>query len=352
MNQDSSSRGSVKPPQSDEIDLREVFQSIGNLFSRLGLKIVHFVLSIRRVTLNYKILILATLVLFAAVGIFWHSMDKSFYSSSMVIESEHYDRDLMEGAIGELNSLAEQRAYMVLGRKLKLTAEEVENIRGISVQMMMAEEDRMLLDAYLASVKENKMSMEELLVVKDKLIRNNTKYVVTVEVFSNELLKNIQTGLVDYLEANKYVKRRLMVEEESLKALKGKLQEERAKLDNLKGLMAASYTQLSEKGRTGSNNVILGAAESVVDPLNVYREDIKLYNEELGIIKRLALMENVEVIKSFTPFSKPSNRSIVYIIAYSLMVGLGAAYGIIMLLELNKALARFEKRSKGKKELA
>ena len=115
--------------------------------------------------------------------------------------------------------------------------------------------------------------------------------------------------------------------------------------------MAASYTQLSEKGRTGSNNVILGASESTNDPLNVYREDIKLYNEELAISKRLALMENIEVIKSFTPFSKPSNRSVIYVVAYSLLVGLVAAFGIILLLELNKALAQFEKKLKSKKEL-
>ena len=352
MNQESNARGSVKPPQSDEIDLREVFNSIGNLFSSLSLKLVRFILTLRRVTFSYRILILATLSLFAAFGVFWHTKDKSYFSSSMVIESEHYDRDLMEGAIEELNSLADQEAYVELGRKLNLSTDEAKNLRGMSVQMMMAEDDRMLLDAYLTSVKENKMSMEELIVVRDKLIRNNSKYLITVEVFSNELLQNIQKGIVGYLEANDYVERRLAVEEENLKALKGKLQEERLKLDNLKALMAASYTQLSEKGRTGSNNVILGASESANDPLNVYREDIKLYNEELAISKKLALMENIEVIKSFTPFSKPSNRSIIYVVAYSLMVGLAAAFGIILLLELNKALAQFEKKLKSKKELA
>ena len=342
----------LKQGQPDEVDLREVFRGIGNFFSRLGRSFIHGLLAIKRATRSYRFLILGTTILFIVLGVFWRMSGRAYYSSSMVLESEYYDRDLMEGAIGELNSLAEQEAFGSLANKLGISKEEAGNLRSLKLEVILSEDDKMLLDAYLKSLQENKMTVDELVAVRDKLIKKNAMFRISIEVFSNELLNNMQAGLIHYLENNDYVERRMLVEEENLKSLKGKLQEERAKLDGLKTLIAESFSQQAESGRTGSNNVILGSAENATDPLNVYREDIQIYKEELAINKRLALLDNVEVIKSFTAFKKPANLSFILVILYSGLIGLAAAYIIVLLLEANKALNRYEQNHIAKKEPA
>lgn len=346
-----SNQGNQGQGASDEIDLREVFNAIGNFFARIGRGIVNFLLATKRATRAHRILIVATVVFFIGLGAFWHTIGRTYFSSSMVIESEYYDRDLMDGAVGELNALAEQEAYGSLAKKLNINEVEAENLRSLTVEAILSEDDQMLLDAYLKSLQESKMTVEELVALREKLLEKNYKYRITIEVFSNELLQNVQDGVLYYLENNDYVERRTNIEKENLMALRVKLQEEREKLNVLKSLLAESFSQLSEQGRTGSNNVILGSAETATDPLNVYREDIKLYNQELGINKTLALMENVEVIKSFTAFKKPANLSLLLVLIYSGLIGLGAAYVLVILLEANKALNRYEKREQLRKEL-
>lgn len=339
-----------KQAASDEIDLREVFKGIGNFFSRIGRSFIHGLLAVKRASKAYRLLILATIILFIGLGVFWRLSGRAYFSSSMVIESEYYDRDLMEGAIGELNSLAQQGAYGSLAGKLNISEDEAENLRSLQLEVILSEDDKMLLDAYLQSLQESKMSVDELVAVRDKLIKKNAMFRISIEVFSNDLLENIQAGLLHYLGSNGYVERRMLVEEENLRSLKGKLQDERAKLDGLKIMIAESFSQQAESSRTGSNNVILG--ENTTDPLNVYREDIQIYKEELAINKRLALLDNVEVIKSFTAFKKPANLSLLKVIVYSGLIGLVAAYIIVLLLEANKALNRYEQKNKEKKQLA
>ncbi|WP_017730049.1 hypothetical protein [Nafulsella turpanensis] len=344
-------QGYGNQPSSDEIDLREVFKAIGNFFSRIGRGIIHAVLAVKRASRAYRILILTSVVIFIGLGLYWHSTGKEYFSSSMVIESEYYDRDLMDGAIGELHALAEQEAYGSLARNLDISQEEAENIRGLKVETILSQDDQMLADALFKSIEASEIPMEELLVLREELLEENYKYRITVEVFSNDLLQNVENGLLHYLENNDYVERRTEIEVANLEALRGKLREERQKLDGLKTLLAESFQQMNENGRRGSNNVILGAAEGATDPLNVYREDIKMYNEELEINKKLALIENVEVIKSFTAFKQPANLSLIKVILLSGLVGLAAAYILVILLEINNALNRYEREREAKKQL-
>ena len=336
---------------SDEIDLREVFQSVGRFFSRIGRGIVNSILSIRRAIRRYWIILIASVLLFAGLGVVFHNMGKDYYSSRMVIESEYYNSVLMEGAIGTLNELAEEEAYGLLAQKLGISREEAENLRSFTVEAMMSEENARLLAVYQQAVEAGELTIEEMIGLNEKLVQNSSKYRIIVEVFSNDLLGNLQKGIVTYLEGNEYVNRRMEVKEDNLKALQGKLQQERAKLDDLKELMAQVYMRMGETERNGSNNVILGGAESATDPLNVFREDIKLYNEELNIKRNLALMDNVEVIRGFTAFTKPANLPLLKVVFFSCLIGMGAAFIIMLLLEMNKALNRYEQEEKAKKQL-
>ena len=336
---------------SDEIDLREVFQAVGRFFSRIGRGFVNLILAIRRGIRRYRVILLVSVVLFAGLGLAFHNMGKDYYSSRMVIESEYYNSVLMEGAIGTLNELAEEGAYGLLAQKLNISLKEAENLRSFKVEAMMSEENERLLAVYQQAVEAGELTIEEMVGLNERLIQNDSQYRIIVEVFSNDFLGNLQKGIVTYLEENEYVNRRMEVKENNLIALQGKLQQERAKLDDLKGLIAQVYMRMGETERSGSNNVILGGAESATDPLNVFREDIKLYNEELGIKKELALIDNVEVIRGFTAFTRPANLSLLQVVFFSCLTGMGAAFVIMLLLEAHNALNRYEREEKAKEQV-
>ena len=69
---------SNQPPQQqsyqdDEIDLRKLFQSIGKFFVNIGHSVINVILSFRRATLRYKIILITAIILglLAGTGYNW-----------------------------------------------------------------------------------------------------------------------------------------------------------------------------------------------------------------------------------------------------------------------------------------
>src|SRR5690606_31918611 len=85
-----------KQTSSDDIDLREVFESIGRFFASFGRGILNFILAIRRATHKFWILILAFLVSGAIIGFLYHQNMDSCFRARLVMDSRFYTFELLE----------------------------------------------------------------------------------------------------------------------------------------------------------------------------------------------------------------------------------------------------------------
>jgi hypothetical protein len=167
---------------------------------------------------------------------------------------------------------------------------------------------------------------------------------VYVKALDNQIFPELEEKLATYLRNTNYIKRRLEIRELNLKAKKQKLLSEQAKLDSLKIVIFDNLQELGTQRRDGSNNVILSDAQ-VVNPLSVFNQDMSFYDEVQAIDQELYLQPHFEVIDGFVPFNTPASTGLFGRIALGMVIGVGAAYVIMLLIGINRFLIEFEQKN-------
>ena len=157
---------------------------------------------------------------------------------------------------------------------------------------------------------------------------------MTVQTVDNSILEDLETGLVQYLETNEYVKKRVDLRKQRYEALREKANEQILEIDSLKD-------KLNERilTRSNGNDVLL------INPTNVYTTALSLYKEELSYLENLELIDSIQIIEGFTPFNKPVKPKLMVSIAGGFAFGLFLAVGWIVLLETRKYLQKMEEEN-------
>jgi hypothetical protein len=344
-----------KKPQnsnsSDEIDLRELFSSIGNFFKNIFIGIVMVIVRFRNATVKHFKLILILGVIGGFTGIALNYYLPDYYSSYMLINSKHSSGRLMENSVDKLQQLCAEQNYIQLAKTLDIDTTQAKNLKGFSYEPFVSEEEIVQLEVLKEQLK-GKIDDEETInrFVEKLKLDNKTTYKIFVHVFDNQGLKELQEPLVNYFKENQYVSKRLAIEKENLKDKARNIRAELSKLDSLKRILMDSYNLLSDNGKTGSNNVIL--SEEKLDPISVFEESKIQYRELQRVEEDIFLMPSFELIDGFTVFSKPDSPGLIKLGFYSGLVGLGIAYLIILIFGFNKYLNKVESENSRKEEIA
>ena len=330
---------------SDEIDLKEVFASIGRVFSSIGRGIINCILAIRRATFRFATLILVFLILGGAAGFLFVQVNEDYYRAQMVIDSKYYTYELLESIMDNLNEQANIGAYQVLSKKLSLTDEQAAGLRGLSIEPLLFLEEKSNLMSYMRRIQDIDKSFEEeqLDSIRDRLLLNASQYVITTEVYDNGIVPDLESGLIAYLSSNEYVAKRAKVERENLLMMKRSIEEDEQKLSVLKGQLAENYGKISESNRVGSNNLYLGA-DREAGPKSIFEQSLDLYNQKARINRSLQLNQEVEVVSGISSIEKPASLSVLSNIFLFSLIGLGVAYLVILFIGINKSLNRYEQK--------
>jgi len=110
-------------------------------------------------------------------------------------------------------------------------------------------------------------------------------------------------------------------------------------LDSLKDVIYDNYQNMASQSRQGSNNVIL-SDKAVTNPIEIFTQDIDLYNEIQYIDRALYLQDDFEVVDGFTEFSKPTSASPLKASFYGILIAVGIGYLIVALFSFNKYLSK------------
>jgi hypothetical protein len=152
------------------------------------------------------------------------------------------------------------------------------------------------------------------------LYNNQSNFQLNVEVYDTTALRGLDSVLVNYIKSNEYVRKRIEADRANLVDLRNKLRRESGSLDTLKRSIAASLRTGGEAGRNGANNVILG--ERSVNPIDVYKEDLSIYNQRQEIDRRLAISSEIEIIEKFIPYGEPTSGTLMKNIVKGTIAGL------------------------------
>ena len=329
--------------QSDEIDLGQLFSKIGDFFKNIGLSIMRFFALIRRIPLENKSLFVVIITTSIIVGFSYSKFIKrKFYESTMILSSDYLNKRLVDNTIENLNLLAAEEDKHGLAKALNVSDTLASNIVGFKAKPFVAENDIVeieVLKEQLKNVKteaKNDKITEQ--IIKRIEIENRHAFEITVRTYNPTVIETLQIALVNFFKNNDYIKRRIDITQRNYLEKKTKLTHELQKLDSLKFIIYDNYKNMAAQSKQGSNNVIL-SDKSVTNPIEIYNQDLNLYNELQTINAQIYLQRDFEVIDGFAEFSEPASASMRKNIAISILIGIVAAYLSVAFAAFNKYLA-------------
>lgn len=328
---------------SDEIDLGQLFIKIGVFFKSIGIAIIRFLALLRNTPLQNKTFFAVLIFLGGALGFVYSTvLKKKFYDSSMILSSEYLNKRIVDNSIDKLNLLADEETAKGLAKVLNISDSLAKNIVKFEAKPFVSERELIeieVLKEQLKSAQVNNKNQEVVnQVIRRIQIENQHAFEFTVRTYNPTTIKPLQDALVSYFKTNDYIKNRIQINHDNLVAKRDKLQRESNKLDSLKTVIYSNYKTMAEQSRQGSNNVIL-SDKAVTNPIEVYNEDLNLYDQMQAIKRGIFLQPDFEVIDGFTEFNEPASASRIKIITTGMLIGFVLSYLFVALKRLDKYLA-------------
>lgn len=328
----------------DEIDLRKLFQSIGKGFSNMGRGVIKLILTIRRASLGYKYLLGVMVLLGAIIGGASNKTSKAYFNTSMLLSSDYFNAKLVENSINKLNALCGEEERSGLASILNIDVSIAKNIKSFDFEPLVLEQDIVDVEVLKQKLEELKVKDTDISKVIDQIqIQNKKSFVISVQIYNNTIIENLQESLVSYFRQNPYVKNRIEINKENKLKLIEKLKIDIAQLDSLKELFNLNLKANADRtGEKASSNVYVGES-GALNPSTIYYQGISLYGQLQSLQRDVELGSDFELIDGFTIFSKPESLNIKTEATYFALAFLGIAYFLIILIETNKYLNRIEK---------
>lgn len=237
--------------EQDEIDLGQLLLKLVRVFSK------------------YKIGIIISIFVGAFAGYGYYSIKTPIYESSMMLRSNILTEAYSITLTNNLKKLIDEQGYRALAEKLNLSLEEAPALRDIKVE----------------SVETS----------GSEALAKNSIFLISVEITDNGILTNLENGIVQYLENNEYVKKRIELDRNRNLVLLEKVRKDIREMDSLKNsvLQGKLYTAIS------GNNV------AFFDPTDIYEKIMLLNKEEVSYLQNLELINSIQLIEGFTAFERP-----------------------------------------------
>lgn len=334
------------PRPSDELDLSQIFTSIGNFFVRIGDGILYFLASLRNLFFNNRIFFAGVILAGLALGaVYSELLKKKFYKSSMVLSCDYLNTQTLANTVEKLNLLCDELEREGLSELLQIDAATAKNIQKFEFEPFVSEDDVVemeVLRTQLNNVAADKKDLVEQVITKLE-IENKNAYEITVQVYDPAIVKPLERALVKFFTSHSYIKKRIEITRENLLKRKDKLVSDSRKLDSLKQVILENYQTFGKTSR-GSNNVIL-SDEQLSNPLELYQQGLEINSEILDIEKKLYINPDFEVVDGFTTFKEPDSASLFKILIIAFFVSVLVGYLIIGAWKFDAMLAKIDTKS-------
>jgi hypothetical protein len=334
-----------KPPAatSDEIDLGQLFSKIGDFLKNFGLETMRFLALLRRIPLQNKVTFILITIATVVIGLSYSRLlKKNYYESSMILSSDYLNKRLVENSIKKLNLLADEVDKRGLAKALNITDSLARNILEFQAKPFIDENELIEIEVLKEQLKTAQLASKNEKVIDQIIqriqIENRHAYDITVRTLNPTVINELQTALINYFRNSEYIKHRIEITKRGFLEKKEKLQRDLQRLDSLKAVIYENYKNMALQSKQGSNNVIL-SDKSVTNPIEVYTQDLELFNQMEDVQRRLYLQPDFEIVDGFTEFSEPSSAGNTKIIGISILIGIFLSYCLVALSHFNRYLA-------------
>ena len=140
-------------------------------------------------------------------------------------------------------------------------------------------------------------------------------FTITVNVTDNNILDELQKGIVYGFENNEYARDKLNTKRDRLKILIGETETEIKRLDSTKRIM---------------ENIIAGKAQSgspiIIDGSSINRQLVEMNEKLLSYQEELKYTSAVQVLQSFSKFKKPTGPKLIPWLVIGIVAFLALAF--------------------------
>lgn len=248
----------------NEVDLMEVF-----------LKILSAIRG------NFWLIVLSFLV-GTALGLAYYFSSSKVYESKMVVSSAILTSSFTEALVDKINRHRREQNSNAIKDLLNCDIETAKNLVYIEIDKMSQVDD----------------------------LKEADKFIVTAQVLNQDVLPDLQKGLVFYLENNEYVKVRVEQNKKYLRQMVSKLDAEIKDMEGFKQKLTSGAFFETARG-----NVMF-------DPTTVNSKILDLTKERINLQHTLELSNSVQVIEGFTRFERPSSPKLMVSLISGSFVGL------------------------------
>ena len=260
----------------DEIDLQELAVRIIQYFKR------HF------------LFILICSVSGIALGFGSYRLLPSIYESKMIFLSDLLTESYGSRIDESLSNLIEEGNLDALSTKLRLTHEDASSIKSINIECIVE----------VKSLQRNK---------------DETFFIVTVELKDRSILPQLQEGLLNFFRNNEFVKIRTRQREETFKGMIKEIDKELKSVDSLMHRLIHEQS----KGET-----------LVLDPSTLFTGSIHLSEQRWEYQNSLELANSIHLLDGFTTFEKPKDPKLLTLTFLGFFLGFIVSIGVLTLKHL------------------
>lgn len=339
-------------PQSEEIDLGQLFKLIGDAFNRFFRFIASIFKGLFSLLISFLLFIQKHFIKFAIAGIvgvgggiYWDSVSDPIYRSSMVVEPNFNSAQQLYNNIEFYNELAAQQDFETLAQTFDISKEEAGNLKKFEVESFSDEAQKMQqFSEFIQSLD----TTSQKLVDYENYLKNfnniNARFHrISVEAKDSRVAKTLQEPIVESIEDNAYFNLQKRINDDNIKLsdslYSGQLKEvytlqefyKKIKLKEAEKEQASTSISMGETKESGSDEIKL--LEQV--------EDIKNSMLELNM-EKANTQNTINVISDFPDKGvevNDWNRSKKILLPLLL---LGLVFGFLILIELNKYLKKFK----------
>jgi uncharacterized protein involved in exopolysaccharide biosynthesis len=264
--------------RNDEIDLIEVFTNIYLFFKK------HFWFLFGAVLVG------------AILGYSTKFNTPKFYESSMLIESEILANDIIMEYINNIQTLLDDKNYILLQEKMGIDSTELVDIKSIDANFVYDEKEKKKLN-YLSV----------------KAITNN-----------NKVLKTMDQGILNFIDKEEYFQNEIEIFKKNTQNLIQNINQEIHKIEQLQ----ANFISPQNKN---------GEIKIYYQQKSLQEELLLLTKEKQELEKAIQLAAPFRVIKDFTIYKNPKTKTKTYTLAGALIFGLLALL-ILIIRNTNRSL--------------
>ncbi|WP_242918247.1 chain length determinant protein [Pontibacter liquoris] len=277
----------------DEIDIAAVFNAFFGIFRAIGRGFANFF----RLLFLRKELLINFMVLGVALSFGAYYLAKPYYSSSMTLVLADIRNQFVEDQLDKLADMVQDGNIVAISERLNIPAASAKQIKSLEFSNL----DEVAEDSILVG----------------------SPFKIELALYDKSMFPVMEPALTSYLENNQYFKRQKEIRQRRMQSMINKLKEEIASLDSIKETAATP--------RGPVNGFVYGEP---LDPSNLYKETLSMYQRQVQLEADLDQMDNIQVVIDFSPQTHPTGPNLILYLAIGATVALIA--GIIVAISLGE----------------